>query len=152
MPQPKILVDSNVLIDGILSHNSASKAFLIIAKDTQLFDLFISQVSIEEIEDFFVSKGIEKYIDDYTKYIDSIKITYLPLPDESSVIAAKTKYLPLLRHLADLPILLTAINSKMDWIISNNRDHFNNRLSKKINIKIASAKEFLEIMEIQNQY
>lgn len=148
MAKPKLLIDSNILIDGILSNWSASKALLILFREVQLFDVYISELSIQEIEYFLVSKGKEQFIEDYLKYIELTNIKILPLPDQQDVVLNKDVFLPVLKHLADLPIVITAIQHEIDWIISNNRDHFNDALAEKLNIKINSASEFLKEFEI----
>lgn len=148
MAKPKILIDSNILIEGIMSNWSASKALLILIREVQLFQVFISAISIQEIEEFLISKGEDQYIAEYLRYLKVVRIKELPIPSKKEVLAAKKAFLPELKHIADLPILITAIKHNMDWIITNNREHFNDKLAKKINIKINSASEFLQLVEI----
>jgi len=148
MTKPKILIDSNILIDGILSNWSASKALLIMMREVELFQVFISAISVQEIEDFLIKKNQEHYINDYLNYLKFVNIEELPPPSQDIVLKYKKDILPALKHLADLPIVVTAIKNDIDWIISNNREHFSEALSKKTGIKITSASEFLQTVDI----
>lgn len=148
MAKPKILLDSNIIIDGILSNWSASKALLIIIREVELFEGFVSALSVEEVENFLVRKNQEHVIEAYLNYIEAVRLKILPLPSPELVLSNKDKLLPHLKHIADLPIIVSAVENEMDWVISNNREHFSDQLAKKTGIKIASAKEFLQGIDI----
>ena len=148
MAKPKILIDSNILIDGIRSNWSAAKALLIMMREVDLFQVFISKISVEEVEDFLIRNDQETFIDDYINYLKLVKVIELPPPSQEIVLEYKKDILPALKHLADLPIAVTAIQNDIDWIISNNREHFSEALSKKTGIKITSASEFLMTVKL----
>jgi len=48
----------------------------------------------------------------------------------------------LIRHEADVPILLSAIQSKPDWLLTNNTKHFNKTVSQRTGLRIATPAEF----------
>lgn len=50
----------------------------------------------------------------------------------------------LIRHASDVPVILAAIDSPPDWIITKNLGHFTDEVAKNINLRIASPQEFFE--------
>lgn len=148
MIKQTVLLDSNIIVDGILSKWSASKALLILARETQFFNICMAQTSVEEIEDIFERKGLKEAKEDLQKYLKYTGFKVLLLPTKDEIKKNKDKLLPLVRHISDLPIVVTAINNNVDWIVSNNRVHFNDKLATAIKIKIVSSQEFLKKFEL----
>ncbi len=55
-------------------------------------------------------------------------------------------YLPLMRHKNDIPVLAVALRCKPDYILSNNREHFNDAVAEKCGIRILSCAEFIGLV------
>ncbi|MGA3206005.1 MAG: hypothetical protein ABSF12_26220, partial [Bryobacteraceae bacterium] len=48
----------------------------------------------------------------------------------------------LIRHLADLPVLLSAIAAKPDWLLTNNTKHFTPEVARRTGLRIATPHQF----------
>ena len=66
-----------------------------------------------------------------------------PDPPRELVELTLKQYLPTMRHLADIPVLASAIELKASVIISSNREHFNDTTAKRCGISMLSPWEFL---------
>ena len=51
-----------------------------------------------------------------------------------------------MRHKNDIPILAAAINCKPHYILSDNREHFNDSVGSKCGIQICNCAEFIEMI------
>ena len=87
-------------------------------------------------------EDVELIIEDYQGFLKLARPLKVSLPDETRVI----QNLNLIRHFADVPVVLAAIDSHSDWVITKNRNHFTNKVADKIGIKIASPREFFAEM------
>ncbi len=145
---PKLLLDSNILTDGLFSRFGLSKAVLALCASKTCQLVLSEWVRIEVERNILKKVGIlsesdcEQLIDDYEGFLKLAKPLIIPLAEESRVIENRA----LIRHFADVPVVLAAIDSQCDWIITNNREHFTNQVAKKINIRIGSPKEFFSEM------
>jgi hypothetical protein len=54
----------------------------------------------------------------------------------------------LIRHAADVPILLSAIASKPDWLLTHNTEHFTQAVAKRTGLRIATPAEFFRTLSI----
>ena len=50
---------------------------------------------------------------------------------------------PLIGHINDAPILAAAIKAKPDWLLTDNATHFNQAVSRKTGLQIATPRELL---------
>src|SRR2546427_13121991 len=48
----------------------------------------------------------------------------------------------LIRHAADVPILLSAMASKPDWLLTHNTKHFTQAVAKRTGLRITTPAEF----------
>lgn len=143
---PKLLLDSNVITDGLFSRFGLSKSILALCA-AKTCKMVLSEWVRIEVERNILKKisrvsevEVKELIDDYVGFLKFARPVTVPLADESRVIANRS----LIRHFADVPVVLAAIDSSPDWIITKNRDHFTNEVAKKIGIRIASPLEFFE--------
>ncbi len=141
---PRLLLDSNVLTDGLISRFGQSKAILALcaAKTCRLVLPEINRIEVErnllKLADRIGEDAAEQMIEDYEGFLRLAKPVIVPLAEAGRVSANRT----LIRHLADVPVVLAAIDSQPDWLITRNRDHFTDKVSAKIGIRIASPQEF----------
>ncbi|HKV42607.1 MAG TPA: hypothetical protein VJX67_25620 [Blastocatellia bacterium] len=49
-----------------------------------------------------------------------------------------------IRHMNDVPVLVTAIKAKPDWLVTSNTEHFDAAVSARTGLRIVTPKEFLE--------
>lgn len=52
----------------------------------------------------------------------------------------------LIRHEADVPVLLSAMASKPDWLLTHNTKHFTQSVAKRSGLRIATPAEFFRIL------
>lgn len=84
--------------------------------------------------------AIEQLIEDYQEFVKLSRPLIVPLAEKSRVIAN----IALIRHLADVPVVLAAMDAKVDWLITRNRKHFTDEVADKIGVRIASPAEFFQ--------
>jgi hypothetical protein len=75
---------------------------------------------------------------DYDKFIQLAKLEIIPFPDPQLVLASRH----LIRHAADVPVLVSAIEAKPDWLITNNTEHFTQDVAHKTGLRITTASGF----------
>lgn len=145
---PKLLTDSNVITDGLVSRFGQSKAVLALcaAKTCRLVLPEIVRLEVEhnllKFIDRFGEKQTESLIADYQGFIKLARPMRVPLTDKERI--KQNRHL--IRHASDVPVILAAIDSQPDWIITKNRDHFTDKVSETINLRIASPVEFFEYL------
>jgi predicted nucleic acid-binding protein len=146
--RPKLLLDSNVLTDGLFSRFGLSKAVLALCAARTCRMVLAEWVKIEvernilKKSDVLTDEDIELLIEDYHGFLKLARPLKVPLPDETRVIQNRS----LIRHFADVPVVLAAIEAQADWIITKNRDHFTDKVAVKIGVSIASPGEFFSKM------
>lgn len=63
-------------------------------------------------------------------------------PDEALVRTSSH----LIRHAAGVPVLLSAIESKPDWLLTHNTKHFTRAVAKRTGVRIATPVEFFRTL------
>jgi hypothetical protein len=48
-----------------------------------------------------------------------------------------------IHHQNDVPVLVTAIKSNPDWLVTSNIEHFNEEVALKTGLRIATPRQFL---------
>ncbi len=142
--KPKLLLDSNVITDGLFSRFGLSKSILALCAARTCKMVLAEWVRIEVERNILKKVGglsesdVEQLIDDYVGFVKLARPILVPIAEERRVVANRS----LIRHFADVPVLLAAIDSSPDWIITKNREHFTNEVAKKVGIRIATPAEF----------
>lgn len=143
---PTLLTDSNVITDGLVSRFGQSKAVLALcaARTCRLVLPEIVRLEVEHNLLKFISrfgeKQTEALIADYEGFVKLARPIHVPLADKERIGQNRG----LIRHASDVPVILAAIDSQPDWIITRNRDHLTDEVAAKINLRIASPAEFFE--------
>jgi predicted nucleic acid-binding protein len=145
---PKLLLDSNVITDGLFSRFGLSKSVLALCAAKTCKLVLSEWVRIEVERNILKQLGnlpeneVEELIEDYQGFLKLARPVKIPLAEESHVVANRS----LIRHFADVPVVLAAIDGQVDWLITRNRDHFTDEVSRKIRIRIASPGEFFSAL------
>jgi hypothetical protein len=66
----------------------------------------------------------------------------VPYPD--SALVRSSRYL--IRHEADVPVLLSAMASKPDWLRTHNIKHFTKGVAHRTSLRIATPAEFFRAL------
>ncbi len=150
---PVLFADSNVLIEALLIPQSAAYVVAeMVARGA--FDMATCQICVTDTEDAIVSKlglkpnDLNKVIINWEKLKTDVRLLVLEDPDAETVKATRDKYLGVMRHKADIPVLAAALSMdpKPHVILSGNRDHFNDAVADRCGVKICSCQEFIEFI------
>lgn len=143
---PKLLPDSNIITGALLSRWGQHKAIIALCA-AKTYRMVLSEWVQREVERNLL-KNISilsedesaRLLDEYEMLIRLTRPIKVPLAAAERITAGRN----LIRHQADVPVVLAAIDSQPDWIITMNRKHFTDKVAKRIGIRIASPQEFFE--------
>jgi putative PIN family toxin of toxin-antitoxin system len=126
------MVDANIIVSAILFPKSIiAKAFNHLANN---FDLILSRYTIDEIEDVFNEKFPEK--------LNDMKSFMKQVPYELFILdKIDNKNYPKIRDDRDLPVLVNAIESKVDLLITGDKDFDDVKIEK---LKIIKPRKYID--------
>lgn len=144
----RLFLDSNVLTGGIVSPWGLDKAALSLCA-ARLCRLVLAEVVRDEVEENLLlhtarlpSLEAEELIEHYRRLVKLINPEMISYPDEALVRSSRH----LIRHAADVPVLLSAIESKPDWLLTHNTKHFTRAVAKRTGVRIATPVEFFRTL------
>lgn len=88
--------------------------------------------------------GARNIVQDVAGWLRHVRIEGLPRPSDDAIRAALPIVLPALRHLNDVPAVVSAMQARPDWVISTNTAHWNAQLAARTGLRIATPRAFLE--------
>ena len=118
MPKVNLFLDSSALFAGIVSASGAARALLLLAESGHIM-VTISEQVVTETERA-IARKVPSAINDFREAILASKARILRDPSQEDVMAN----LILISHPADVPILLAAMQDKVDYLVTLNRKHF----------------------------
>ena len=83
-----------------------------------------------------------RLIENYHRLIRLTCPQVVPYPDKNLVRASRH----LIRHEADVPVLLSAMASKPDWLLTHNTKHFTKAVAERTSLRIATPAEFFRAL------
>jgi len=111
--------------------------------------LVLAEVVRDEVEenlllhaDRLSSIKAEEVIEAYHRLIKLIKPEQVPYPHKDLVSSNRR----LIRHEADVPVLLSAMASKPDWVLTHNTKHFTEAVAQRTGLRIATPKKFFQTL------
>jgi predicted nucleic acid-binding protein len=118
MTSPELFFDSSALFAGIVSASGASRALLLLA-EAGLVAITVSEQVVAETERA-VARKIPRALPDLREAIRAtgLRIVRDPSPDEIE------GHADIIAHQADVPIIVTAMRVKTDYLVTLNRRHF----------------------------
>jgi predicted nucleic acid-binding protein len=144
----RLFLDSNVLTGGIVSPWGLDKAALSLCA-ARLCRLVLAEVVRDEVEQNLLlhaerlpSLEADKLIEHYRRLIKLTTPEVVPYPDELLVRSSRH----LIRHEADVPVLLSAISSRPDWLLTHNTKHFTKAVAKRAGVRVATPAEFFRTL------
>ena len=103
----------------------------------------------EEVEENLLIRlsGLEtaaanRVLDDYARLISLMKTEVVPYPEQEEVKVSRH----LIRHAADVPVLLSAIASRPDWFLTHNTKHFTPAVARRTGLRFATPGEFFQAL------
>lgn len=144
----RLFLDSNVLTGGIVSPWGLDKATLSLCA-AKVCRLVLAEVVRDEVEDNLLlhaerlpSLDADQLIEDYRRLIRLTNPELVAYPDKSLVRSSRH----LIRHAADVPVLLSAMASRPDWLLTHNTKHFTKTVVQKTTLRIATPAEFFRTL------
>ncbi len=133
---------------GIISKWGLDKAALSLCA-ARLCKLVLAEYVRDEVEENLLHhaqrlppRESNKLIDQYHRLIAQTRPELVPYPSPAQVHASRH----LIRHAADVPVLLSAIASKPDWLLTHNTKHFTPAVAKRVAPRIATPADFFRTL------
>jgi len=144
----RLFLDSNVLTGGIVSSWGLDKATLSLCA-AKVCKLVLAEVVRDEVEQNLLLHAerlslldADQLIADYRRLIKLTNPGLVPYPDKHLVHSSRG----LIRHEADVPVLLSAMASKPDWLLTHNTRHFTRAVAQRTGLRIATPAEFFRTL------
>ena len=144
----RIFLDLNVLTAGIVSAWGLDKAILSLCA-ARTCRLVLAEAVREEVEENLLvrlggaeSGDASRVLDHYAHLIALMKPEVVPYPSQAEVRAGRH----LIRHASDVPVLLSAIASCPDWLLTHNTKHFTPAVARRTGLRIATPVEFFRAL------
>lgn len=132
---PRVFLDANVILDGLLSEWGLDKAIRWV----------LGEVVRREVETNLLMHttalapdDADHLLEDYVCLIELASPEIVPPPLLSEVQRSRA----LIRHLSDVPVLLSAIAAAPDFLITRNTAHFTPEVAARIGLRIVTLREF----------
>jgi predicted nucleic acid-binding protein len=139
-----LFLDSNVLTGGIVSRWGLDKAVLALCA-ARICRLVLAEAVRDEVEENLLlhASTLERAVanqllKDYDRLLRLTRPLIVPYPPESEVVAARS----LIRHAADVPVLVSAMQSKPDWLLTHNTKHFSSAVARRSGLRVATPADF----------
>ncbi|HWP43604.1 MAG TPA: PIN domain-containing protein [Blastocatellia bacterium] len=140
----RVFVDSNVLIEGLFAPWSASRAILILAR-AGVFRLLLSPYVEAEVERALLNR-LSREPEEGSRLIEDYDLALRLLAPERTPRITREEFnahRALIRHQNDVPVLVTAIRSQPDWLVTSNTEHFTSEVAVRTGLRIVTPQEFL---------
>lgn len=144
----RLFLDSNVLTAGIVSAWGLDKAVLSLCA-AKICRLVLAEAVREEVEENLLlhaarlsSAEADEPIENYRGLIELTKPELVPYPEADAVRANRH----LIRHAPDVPVLLSAMAARPDWLLSHNTKHFTPAVALRTGLRIATPAEFFKTL------
>ena len=144
----RLFLDSNVLTGGIVSPWGLDKASLSLCA-ARVCKLVLAEVVRDEVEENLLlhperlpSLDADRLIEDYRRLMKLTNPELVPYPEDDLVGSSQH----LIRHAADVPVLLSAVASKPDWLLTHNTKRFTKTVAGRTSLRIATPAEFFRAL------
>lgn len=144
----RLFLDSNVLTGGIVSPWGMDKAVLSLCA-AKICRLVLAEAVREEVEENLLlhaerlsKAGGEELIDSYRHLMELTKPERVPYP--TAELVDENRHL--IRHASDVPVLLSAMAARPDWLLSHNTKHFTQSVALRTGLRIATPAVFFKTL------
>ncbi|MBI3979735.1 MAG: hypothetical protein HY331_16260 [Chloroflexi bacterium] len=133
---------------GITSPWGAAKGILILGTH-RVFTVETSEVVFVEVTNALRRKGIPTGTgSEVARLVRELRLTIHPRPSDEDVREGIRKYLPLMRHRADVSVLVGAVAAKPDWLVSANPKHFNPEVARATGLRIVTPEQLMRYVSV----
>ena len=118
---PRVFLDSGVFLDGLLAPWSASRAVLVLSR-RRVFKIILAKYVQGEVEENLLellasdARLGSEIINVYGILLRLLGPEYVALPSKQEV----ERHRHLIRHQADVPVLVSALKAAPDWFLTTN--------------------------------
>jgi hypothetical protein len=147
-PRIRLFLDSNVLTAGIVSSWGLDKAVLSICA-ARVCRLVLAEIVREEVEENLLLHAerrsqldADELIEDYHRLIKLTDPEVIARPERTLVHSSRH----LIRHAADVPVLLSANSGRPDWLLTHNTKHFTPAVARRTGLRIATPADFFRTL------
>jgi len=139
MPKLNLFLDSSALIAGIISSQGAARALLLLSEDKKVA-ITVSEQVVAEVERN-IARKIPKALKAAREMILHGKFFIVRDPSLSEVLGHQDW----IAHPADVPILVAAVNARVDFLVTLNSRHFldDREVSHRCGLKIGTPGDAL---------
>jgi hypothetical protein len=88
------------------------------------------------------SLDADELVEQYRRLVKLTNPEMVAYPAEALVRSSRH----LIRHAADVPVLLSAMASKPDWLLTHNTKHFTQTVARRTGLRIATPAEFFRTL------
>ncbi|MBI5816204.1 MAG: PIN domain-containing protein [Nitrospinae bacterium] len=136
----RVFLDSNVIISGIISDKGAPRIILdLLSLRLPFLAGFTGEYNLIEIERN-IHRKIPAALPVYREYLPRMNLDVVPLPSAEQVKKAKWKM-----PAKDIPVALSAVNGKADYLVTGDKKDFTTFRAKGIHrFKVASPAQFVD--------
>lgn len=149
-PPTRLFLDAGVILEGCLASWGASKAVLILATIRANTTVVLAEAIEREVQRSIARKSAsldqaaaQAVTEAVAGWFDRVRIERHPLPPLDEINRLAPAILPVLRHINDLPAVVTAVRARPDCVLSTNTEHWNERLAVRTGLRIATPLAFL---------
>jgi len=144
----RLFLDSNVVTAGLVSSWGLDKAVLSLCA-ARICRLVLAEVVRDEVEENLLlhvgrmtTQSAEALLEDYHRLITLAGPELVPYPKVERVRSNRH----LIRHAADVPIVLSAMDSRPDWVLTHNTKHFTKAVAERCGLQIATPADFFRTL------
>lgn len=135
--QSRLFLDSNVFIRALIVPWGLDRSVLCLCAARRCRLLLATRVHEEVEENLSIT-----LLEDFIHLIQQARPEIVPPPAEAHCVAARH----LIRHGADVPVLLSAMASGPDWFLTNNTRHFSPAVARRTGLRIATPADFFRTL------
>lgn len=146
---PRLFLDSGVLIEGLLSTWSVSRSLLILARCSACRVVLAEDVRAE-VEDNLTDlladtpQAANEAIEEYAAMLRLLKPETVGLTTTDEV----ARHRHLIRHAADVPVLVAALKARPNWLVTTNTRHFTSEVAHRTGLAICTPLQVVERIRI----
>ncbi len=139
MSKIKVFLDSSAVIAGIISSTGAARVLLVMSENGQI-ETFISEQVITESERSMAKKAPHS-LPEFRQTIKDARLKIVHNPTQREI----EENLYLIADRDDVPILLAAMKTNVDYLVTHNRKHFldDPKVAERSGLKIGTPGDVL---------
>ncbi len=142
----RLFLDSNVLTGGIVASWGPGKAVLSLCA-SRICRMVLAEVVADEVETNLIlhvsllpKDEANQVLEDYDRLIKLARPIRIPAPAIEEVRASRR----LIAHASDVPVLISAVKARPDWMLTHNTRHFTEAVAQRSGIRIATPSAFFK--------